>query len=117
RFPLAPWRSAATFAIEGDTHVMTQAFPGWRRRTLLRLGSIAALGGLPLAARSQRPSGAEPPRLKLATLTTGFATGGSSDVTARLLADYLSGKYAETVIVENRVGASGRLAVEHAKAG
>lgn len=54
-------------------------------------------------------------RLKLATITTGFAPGGSSDVVARMLAEQLRGKHAESVIVEAKVGAGGRLAVEHVK--
>ncbi len=53
--------------------------------------------------------------LKLASITTGFAAGGSSDVTARILADKLRGTYAETIVVDSRVGAGGRLAVEYVK--
>ena len=84
--------------------------PAWRRRDWLAaaLAALPALSGLP--ARAQE-------RLKLATITTGFAVGGSSDVVARLLAEHLRGQYADTVIVENRAGASRRLAVEHVKAG
>lgn len=55
--------------------------------------------------------------LPLATITTGFAPGGSSDVVARLVADYLRGRYAENVIVESKVGAGGRIALEHVKNG
>ncbi|MGA0569824.1 Bug family tripartite tricarboxylate transporter substrate binding protein [Variovorax sp. VNK109] len=90
----------------------TDSRTGLRRRLLLGAGAALATTGfaLPFAALAQ-------PRLKLATITTGFAAGGSSDVTARILADYLRGKFAEAVIVESKVGASGRLAVEHVKAG
>lgn len=80
----------------------------FRRRELLGAGAA-------LLASAAMPALAQP-RLKLATLTTGFPAGGSLDVTARLLADHLRGKYAETVLVENKPGASGRLAVEHVKA-
>lgn len=80
------------------------------RRTLLGAVVLAGLGSFSLIGRAQ-------PRMKLATITTGFAAGGSSDVTARILADYLRGKYAEAVVVEGKVGASGRLALEHVKAG
>ena len=84
--------------------------PAWRRRDWLAaaLAALPALSGLP--ARAQE-------RLKLATIPTGFAVGGSSDVVARLLAEHLRGQYADTVIVESKAGASGRLAVEHVKAG
>lgn len=81
-----------------------------RRRLLATAAAVFAAAGLPLPAAAQA-------RLKLATITTGFAAGGSSDVTARLLADHLRGRYADVVIVESKVGASGRLALEHVKGG
>lgn len=45
----------------------------------------------------------------------GFAAGGSSDAAARLLAQRLGVALDHPVIVENRTGASGRLAVEATK--
>jgi len=45
-----------------------------------------------------------------------FPAGGGTDVLARLLADKLRGNYSPSVTVENRVGASGRTAVEAVKA-
>jgi len=53
---------------------------------------------------------------KLTRMIVGFAPGGSSDVTARLLVDQMRG-YASTIIIDNRPGAGGRIAVESAKAG
>lgn len=53
---------------------------------------------------------------KLTRMIVGFAPGGSSDVTARLLVDQMRG-YASTIIIDNRPGAGGRIAVETAKAG
>ena len=81
----------------------------YRRRALALLAGTAAALATAGALAQTRP--------RLATITTGFAAGGSADVTARMLADYLRGRYADTVIVETRAGASGRLAVEHVKAG
>ncbi|HEY8358385.1 MAG TPA: tripartite tricarboxylate transporter substrate-binding protein [Ramlibacter sp.] len=83
-----------------------------RRRSFLRAGLplVAGACGLDSLAQAQ-------PRLKLATVTTGFAPGGSADVIARILAEHLRGRHAETVIVEPKVGAGGRLAVEHVKNG
>ncbi len=52
---------------------------------------------------------------KLTRMIVGFAPGGSSDVTARLLADQMRG-YASTLIIDNRPGAGGRIAVEAVKA-
>jgi tripartite-type tricarboxylate transporter receptor subunit TctC len=45
----------------------------------------------------------------------GFAPGGSTDTAARLISDALREKLERTVIVENKPGASGRIAVETAK--
>ena len=52
---------------------------------------------------------------KLTRMIVGFAPGGSSDVTARLLVDQMRG-YASTLIIDNRPGAGGRIAVEAVKA-
>jgi tripartite-type tricarboxylate transporter receptor subunit TctC len=41
-----------------------------------------------------------------------FPPGGTADAVARLVAERLRGTYARTIIVENRAGAAGRLAVE-----
>jgi tripartite-type tricarboxylate transporter receptor subunit TctC len=46
----------------------------------------------------------------------GFAAGGSLDILARIAAEGLSSKLGKPFIVENKIGASGRLAVEGTKA-
>jgi tripartite-type tricarboxylate transporter receptor subunit TctC len=48
-------------------------------------------------------------------MIVGFPAGGGTDVTARVLAEGLRGAYASTVVVENKAGASARLAVEYVK--
>jgi tripartite-type tricarboxylate transporter receptor subunit TctC len=45
----------------------------------------------------------------------GFPAGGGTDVTARVLAQALHGAYASTVLVENKPGASARIAVDYVK--
>ncbi len=52
---------------------------------------------------------------KTARIVVGFPPGGSSDVVARLIADRMRGGYAPAVIVENRPGAGGRIALDHLK--
>lgn len=52
-----------------------------------------------------------------ARLIVGFPPGGSSDIVARIYADKLRGVYAPSLIVDGRVGAAGRIAVEAVKAG
>ena len=78
-----------------------------RRRQLLRLAAgAAALPALARIARAQAyPS--RPIRLIL-----GFAAGGSADIVARLIAQYVSDRIGQPVIVENRTGASSNLAGE-----
>ena len=73
-----------------------------KRRALL----LAPLAG---------PALAQPQRAMVKVLV-GFPAGGSADIVARLVAERLRGSYAANVIVENRPGASGRLAVEALKA-
>ena len=63
---------------------------------------LASLAALPLAARAQ----GQPPRIYV-----GFPAGGSVDTTARRFAEFARGKLAETVIVEQKVGAGGRIAI------
>jgi tripartite-type tricarboxylate transporter receptor subunit TctC len=50
-----------------------------------------------------------------ARLIVGFPAGGGTDVIARILAEQLRGKYAPVVLVENKPGAAGRLAIEHVR--
>ena len=75
------------------------------RRALL----AAPLLATPLIARAQTPVVA-----RTARLLCGFPAGGTVDLTCRLLAERLRGSWAPQVVVENRVGATGRLAIEEA---
>ena len=74
------------------------------RRHLLRL--VAGAAALPAVARIAHAQ-AYPIRLIL-----GFAAGGSADIVARLVAQFVSDRLGQPVIVENRTGASSNLAGE-----
>lgn len=74
------------------------------RRSLMLAAAAAAL---PWSARAQVP-----PALDTARILTGFPAGGTVDAVARRLADKLRGAHARTVLVENKPGAGGRLAVD-----
>ncbi|MFN2646422.1 MAG: tripartite tricarboxylate transporter substrate-binding protein [Burkholderiales bacterium] len=76
-----------------------------RRRSLL----VAALA-LSLGPRAFAQTTAKPVRIIVP-----FPAGGGTDVAARLVAEKLRGNYAPSVLVENRVGASGRTGVEAVK--
>lgn len=70
------------------------------------LSWTAALAAAPWAdpARAQG--------LETARILTGFPAGGTVDVVARRVAERLRGGFARTVLVENKPGAGGRLAVD-----
>lgn len=74
-----------------------------RRRLLL--AAAAACTTLPLRAQT----------LETARILSGFPPGGTVDVVARRVADKLRGALARVVLVENKPGAGGRLAVDELK--
>ena len=76
------------------------------RRKLIA-GSAA---GLLLAGRAAAQTVKKPVHI-----IVGFPAGGGTDVTGRVLAEGLRGPYASTVLVENKPGASARLAVDYVK--
>lgn len=76
-----------------------------RRTFVAALGSALSLP--PLASWAQA--------LDSARILTGFPPGGTVDVVARRVADKMRGGYAKVVLVENKPGAGGRLAVEELK--
>lgn len=81
-----------------------------RRDTLAALAAgftmPALLGATP--ARAQAP-------LRQLTIVVGFPPGGGTDAAARVIAEGLRGRYAETVLVENKAGAAGRIATGQLK--
>jgi tripartite-type tricarboxylate transporter receptor subunit TctC len=78
-----------------------------RRRLLSNTGWLTAAAiGCPATAQTAKPL----------RILLGFAAGGGTDALGRALAEALRPSYPAGVIVENRVGASGRLAVQAVKA-
>ncbi len=78
-----------------------------RRRAILKIvpaSLLAQASGLALAQDS--------PPYSLAKILVGYTPGASSDTTARRLAEGMAGRYANNVIVENKSGAAGRIAVD-----
>ena len=81
-----------------------------QRRTVLAgaIGSVAApLLGLSTHARAQLAGNA--------FIVSGFPPGGMGDMVARPLAEKLRGKYAESLLLDSRPGAGGRIAAEYVK--
>lgn len=76
------------------------------RRQMLQASLALAASGLPLLGRAQQAP------FDTATIIAGFAPGGTVDTLARRVAHYLTGKYAPSVVVENKTGAGGQIAVQ-----
>jgi tripartite-type tricarboxylate transporter receptor subunit TctC len=74
------------------------------RRQMLRFGAAASAG----AAFCNTTSAQAMP--ETARIIVGFPAGGSPDLICRRLAERLTGKLARVVVVDNRPGASGRIA-------
>ncbi len=86
---------------------MTMATTQRLRRTLLAALMATAALGTHAQAQAQA-AGAWP--AKSVRIVVGFAPGGTTDVMARLLAQNLTESLGQTVIVDNKPGASGNLA-------
>lgn len=78
-----------------------------------RRSALIGIGGF--LAGATFGVGAQPASGKLHRLFVGFPPGGSTDVIARIIADALRNQIDGPVVVENRPGAAGRLAVETLK--
>jgi tripartite-type tricarboxylate transporter receptor subunit TctC len=75
-----------------------------------RLFSLAlALGGILLAAAAQAETAWPTKPIKI---LVGFAAGGSTDVTARVIGQAISQRLGQPVIIENRPGAGGNIAAD-----
>jgi tripartite-type tricarboxylate transporter receptor subunit TctC len=78
-----------------------------RREFIAQSAAFAALGGAAASARAQ----AAPQLPDVVKILCGFPPGGTSDAMSRRVADKITGKYAQTVVVENKPGAGGQIAV------
>jgi len=79
-----------------------------RRQFLRLLGSLIAFPAVSRVAMAQ----AYPTRA--VRLIIGYPPGGSADITARLMAQWLSERLGQTFVIENRPGAGTNLATEAA---
>src|SRR5262245_23701472 len=77
------------------------------RREFLHLAAGAA--ALPAVSRVARAQ-AYPTRP--VRIIVGFPAGGTNDIHARLIADWLSKQFGRSFIVENRPGAAGNIGLE-----
>jgi tripartite-type tricarboxylate transporter receptor subunit TctC len=87
-----------------------------RRHLLQTTGAsalLASIGQQALAQQQQQQQ--QQQQIETAKIITGFAAGGTSDTTCRRVATKLAPGYANTVVVENRTGAGGQIAVTYVK--
>src|SRR5438552_9862791 len=88
------------------------SMPSSKRTTLtFVLALTATSAGLPAQAQERA---ADYPNRPI-HLIVGFAAGGGNDLFARLVGQKLSELLGQTVIIENKPGAGGRLAIEFVK--
>lgn len=77
-----------------------------QRRRFLHLAFNAAL----LAPALPRPARAQPYPSRAVHIVVGFPAGGPLDIAARTIAPFLSSRFGQEFVVENRPGASGNTA-------
>ena len=80
-----------------------------RRRFLADAAATAVIAGVAPAVLAQAE--------KTVRVIVGAAAGGGTDIIARMVAERLRGRYAPAVIVDNRPGANGQIAVDLIKGG
>jgi tripartite-type tricarboxylate transporter receptor subunit TctC len=85
------------------------AHRAFARRDFLKTSIAAAAVGAAPALWAQSGT------LEMARIITGFSAGGTSDTLCRRLGVRLTGGYARSVVVENRTGAGGQIAIQAMK--
>ncbi len=73
--------------------------------------AAAMAAGLAGTARAQNDPAASYPN-RIIKIVVGFAAGGGNDIIARIVGQKLQDSLGQSVIIENKVGAGGRLAAE-----
>jgi tripartite-type tricarboxylate transporter receptor subunit TctC len=88
--------------------------PRLRSRCLVLLGRYAAVPALLLAiyALAVTAARAQDYPDRAVRIIVPFAAGGTADAVPRLVADFLSRKWGQPVIIENRTGAGGNIGAE-----
>lgn len=81
---------------------------------ITRRNAISATSGITLLSAFGQRAFAQTP-LETATIVSGFAAGGTSDAICRRVGQKIQPEYARAVVVENKTGAGGQIAVSYVK--
>ena len=81
------------------------------RQTLVR-GGLATGFGLAVAPTVSPAAAQDTYPIRPITLVVGFASGSSTDVSARIVADQMSDRLGQRVVVEDKPGAASRIAAD-----
>ena len=87
-------------------HGITQARP----RTIRHLAALTLLLALSAHSGATALAGDYPDRT--VKIVVPFPAGGTADVLPRIIADWLSRKWGQPVVIENRTGAAGNIGSE-----
>ena len=93
--------------IDSFTHAAGAGAP-LRRKVLALLACAAGIAAAPAFAQSADTFPTRP-----VTIVVPFPAGGATDITARLVAEGLSKKWGQAVVVENKPGAGGNVGSEY----
>jgi tripartite-type tricarboxylate transporter receptor subunit TctC len=83
-----------------------------RRRSGWKLAALACAASLALGVAGVPPAQAQDYPTRTVKIVVPFPAGGTADVMPRIIADWLSRKWGQTVIIENRSGAGGNVGAE-----
>lgn len=78
---------------------------------ITRRGFMGAASSMAICGAQAAPADAPPNGFNGTKILVGFQAGGVTDSVAKVVAKNLQGKYARTVEVENKIGASGQSAI------
>jgi tripartite-type tricarboxylate transporter receptor subunit TctC len=81
-------------------------------RPRIRPSIAALLLALGVAMALTPPAGAQDYPTRVVRIVVPYPAGGTADVMPRILADWLSRKWGQSVIIENRTGAGGNIGAE-----
>ena len=99
---------------QGAPHFTVTPFHVFPEHAMINRRSLLQASAAALAPFAQTPA-AWAQAAGNAFVISGFPAGGMGDFVARPLSEKLRGKYAANVLIESKVGAGGRIAVEYVK--